>query len=211
MNLADFRKSYTSSTLDAAFMSKDPIEQFNQWLKQAIEAQLVEPNAMVLSTLDEGNKPSSRVVLLKHISEVGFVFFTNYLSKKASNISQNPNVSLNFWWADLERQVRIEGIVEKISELDSLTYFNSRPKESQLGAWTSQQSQKINSRQELENNYKILEDKYSEKSIPKPENWGGYVVIPFYFEFWQGRVGRLHDRICYQKKDLNWDIFRLSP
>ena len=192
-------------------IDKDPIAEFARWMKEVIDKKLPEPNVMVLSTVSEERKPSSRVLLLRGFDENGFEFFTNYHSKKGKDIDRNPNASMNFFWHDAEKQVRVEGVLEKISAEESDAYFKSRPRESQLGAWTSQQSESVGSRAELEKKYKETEDKFKGVDVPRPPHWGGYLLKPELIEFWQGRPGRLHDRIQYTLKNKKWLIERLAP
>lgn len=209
-NIASLRLNYKRASLSESDIATSPILQFKNWFAEALASKLDEPNAFVLSTV-KNNAPYSRVVLLKDITDVGFVFFTNYESKKGLQISQNNKVSINFLWHGLERQVRINGIAEKISEADSAIYFNSRPRQSQLGAIASKQSEIIPNRQYLENAFAELEKKYEGKIIPKPNNWGGYLIVPNQIEFWQGRESRLHDRLQYSLVNNSWVIDRLSP
>ncbi|TVQ85871.1 MAG: pyridoxamine 5'-phosphate oxidase [Bacteroidetes bacterium] len=211
--LHDFRKDYTRGGLNINDSSSDPFEQFNLWFKQAVAGGLNEPNAMIMSTATLKGKVSARTVLLKEVDQQGFIFYTNYNSQKASDLKENPYASLVFLWLELERQVRIEGKVEKISEVDSDTYFSSRPRESQLGAWASEQSKEIPSREVIIENYARLEKQYEGKSIPRPPFWGGYRLIPARIEFWQGRSSRLHDRILFHRNntDDKWEKVRLSP
>jgi len=210
--LANLREDYRAKTLDIVDVTKDPIEQFQIWFQEALDAAIKEPNAMTLATSVAG-KPSARIVLLKGFDKKGFLFYTNYNSKKGIEIAQNPNVALVFLWKDLERQVRIEGQIKKMSIQQSTDYFHSRPQGSQIGAWASPQSQVVANRNILENNYKQVQEKYKNKSIlPKPPHWGGYQVAPNLMEFWQGRSSRLHDRICYTlQADKKWSIERLAP
>jgi pyridoxamine 5'-phosphate oxidase len=209
-SFANIRKDYLKNTLDEKLINKDPLVQFHQWLSDAINSGIDEPNAMVLSTVSEKSFPSSRVVLLKDANEKGFVFFTNYNSRKGKHLLQNPNAALLFFWKELERQVRMEGSVMKISVQESDAYFYSRPLESQINAIISPQSEKITDRNFLERCRNELIA--SKKEIKRPEHWGGYVFQPKYYEFWQGREGRLHDRIIFcEGDDGNWKISRLAP
>ncbi len=209
--LQAIRVDYTKHSLSEHEVQKDPIEQFNIWFKEALNAEVSEVNAMNLATVDESGQPKSRIVLIKGVEDSGFVFFTNYESDKGKEIKFNPKVSLCFFWHELERQVRIDGIASKIDEKESSDYFQSRPLMSKIGAWTSNQSEVVDSREYLEEKFKELKDKYSDGDVPKPDYWGGYVVKPTAIEFWQGRASRLHDRIKYEKTDFGWDITRLSP
>ncbi len=207
------RQDYSSATLSEATVDADPIKQFETWFNQALESQQDEPNAMTLSTATHDGRPSGRIVLLKGFDKNGFAFYTNYLSRKGKEIAKNPVGALTFFWGSLERQVRIEGTIEKLSREQSETYFHSRPRKSQLGAVASPQSQEIASRDILEKKWNELEAEYGEdKEIPKPSFWGGYVLRPQLIEFWQGRSSRLHDRILYKKTDkTNWKKVRLAP
>lgn len=212
ISLADLRKDYKRSGLELADADLNPFKQFRKWFDQAREAQLPEPNAMTLATATSLGNPSARMVLLKDFDERGFVFYSNYESHKAQQLQENPWASLVFWWAELERQVRIDGRVEKVSDEESDTYFHSRPLLSQLGAWASHQSQVIDSREVLEQRLEELKGKFENQEIPRPQHWGGYRVIPTGIEFWQGRPSRLHDRLFYQlRDDGSWVIERLSP
>lgn len=209
-SIADLRINYLSNELLEKNVCSDPIEQFGIWFKDAKDSGIREPNAMVLSTI-RGNKPSSRVVLLKGYDDQGFTFFTNYLSDKGIQMAETPFVSLNFFWDILERQVRLEGTVEKLTEKDSDEYFWSRPRGSQIGAWVSNQSSVIESREVLEEKLKHYTDKFKDSEIiPRPPYWGGYLVRPDSMEFWQGRTSRLHDRLLYNREDKGWKISRLS-
>jgi pyridoxamine 5'-phosphate oxidase len=189
----------------------DPVMQFHKWFKQAIQSEIKEPNAMCLSTVSNDGKPDSRIVLLKGIEHHGFVFYTNYGSTKASHIEQNPHVHLNFAWLELERQIRISGIAHKLSDEENDAYFETRPFESKVGAIVSKQSSKLNSREELTDAMREALETYKNNAPLRPDNWGGYVVKPYAVEFWQGRPGRLHDRLLYELKDSHWNISRLSP
>lgn len=211
--LFDLRKNYTLGGLSLSRVSSDPLAQFNLWFEQALLAELPEPNAMTLATATAAGKVSSRVVLLKEIDNTGFVFYTNYNSRKAADLDSNPHAALSFLWLELERQVRIEGVVEKVSAVESDLYYNSRPRESQLGAWASDQSTEVDSREQLFERYKQLEETYEGKNIPRPPHWGGYRLVPDMTEFWQGRPGRMHDRIVYTRSAESglWEKKRLAP
>ena len=214
-DIADLRRNYIKSNLRRVDLDQDPFEQFRHWFSQALEADQLEPNAMVLGTTD-GIRPSARTVLLKAFDQRGFVFFTNYSSRKANDIAAQSLVSLLFPWYDLERQVIILGSAVKISTAESLAYFKSRPFESRIAAWVSQQSAVISSRSILENQWNQLQQRFANKDIPLPESWGGFRVLPVEFEFWQGRNRRLHDRFRYRQCNKNtdtlkWCIERLSP
>lgn len=209
--LADIRESYTKGGLTEQEAGVDPYGLFEKWLSQAIETINVDANAMVLSTVNSAGEPSSRVVLLKGMHEGGLVFYTNYRSHKAEDMNVNNSVALNFFWKELERQVRIGGRVEKAPEDLSDAYFNSRPEGSRIGAWTSPQSQVIPDRDFLETRRQKYTSMYDAGDIPRPEHWGGYVVYPSYMEFWQGRASRLHDRIRFEKQENTWSRSRLAP
>lgn len=210
-DIQQLREDYSRNSLDESDVHEDPIQQFKEWIDESIKAKLPEPNAMSLSTVDAENKPHSRIVLLKGIENGGFIFYTNYGSDKGKDMDGNPNVSLCFLWKELERQVRIDGIVRKISREESEEYFQSRPIKSQIGALASSQSSIIQNREELEKNFKSLTEEYSTGNVPMPENWGGYHVDPVAIEFWQGRRSRLHDRVKYIKLTESWTINRLAP
>ncbi len=210
--LENLRKDYRAEKLSETDVKSNPIEQFDHWFDEALKSGIYEPNAMTLATASTDGKPAARIVLLKGFNQDGFVFYTNYLSRKGKELAKNPVVALVFFWPELERQVRIEGTIEKVSKETSEKYFQSRPKESQIGALASPQSQVIEDRNLLEKNWKELEKKYADQEIPKPSFWGGYLVKPQVIEFWQGRSSRLHDRIVYRKADKNnWKIVRLAP
>ena len=210
-NLADLRQHYTKGGLEEHQIPDSPFTLFNEWFKQAGELGVLEPNAMVLSTVSADNKPSSRVVLLKGIEDAGFIFYTNYESRKGKELEYNPYISILFFWPEAERQIRIEGKVSKISTESSKEYFVSRPRESQLGAWASAQSSIIQGRHSIEESYQQCLAQYEGKDIPLPDFWGGYIIHPSSFEFWQGRPSRLHDRMKYTKEQDSWLIVRLSP
>ena len=211
MSIADLRKSYTLAGLRRADLAADPIQQFHSWLQQAIGAQLLEPTAMTLATAGKTGRSSARVVLLKGLDDRGFVFYTNYESRKARELLENSSASLVFYWAELERQVRVGGTASRISHDESERYFKSRPRGHQLGAWVSTQSEVIASRAVLEERLKEYERRYPD-AVPLPPFWGGYVVAPNEIEFWQGRPDRLHDRFRYtRQKDGLWLIERLAP
>jgi pyridoxamine 5'-phosphate oxidase len=199
------------SELSENSVDKNPFLQFNKWFDETLNTGISMPEAMVLTTANAKGASSTRTVLLKETNESGFVFFTNYSSRKAKEIGGNPQSSLLFYWKELERQVRIEGIIEKTSREKSEEYFSSRPRESQISAWVSEQSAKVPNREFLDRKFKELENKFNGKKIPLPDYWGGYRLVPNYFEYWQARENRLHDRICYKIKDEGWEIFRLAP
>jgi pyridoxamine 5'-phosphate oxidase len=213
LSLANLRENYTRGGLDERAVDPNPIVQFESWFQQALAADLPEPNAMTLATATRDGKPSARIVLLKEVSESGFVFYTNYMSRKGRDLEANPWAALIFYWADLERQVRIEGDVARLPRSQSESYFQSRPKGSRLGAWVSRQSRPVESRAQLEIRLKDLEARYFNSDfVPAPEFWGGYLVQPIVIEFWQGRPNRLHDRIEYRRKgESDWQIQRLAP
>lgn len=211
LNLFDLREDFLQKSLSKKDVLTDPIAQFEMWLNQALEAGVREPNAMNLATVGKDMRPSSRVVLLKQVRKEGFVFFTNYESKKAIQLDDNPNCALNFTWLDIERQVRVEGVAEKISSSESDAYFEVRPLNSRLGAWASPQSRVIPNRKFLEKVTADMNRKFEGKAVTRPENWGGYIVRPSLIEFWQGRESRLHDRIQYICIDGEWMLNRLAP
>ena len=212
-SIADLRQNYTLAGLAEANVDADPIKQFEVWFQQALDADLLEPNAMTLATATPDGKPTARIVLLKEVSDRGFVFYTNYESQKGQQLIANPYAALVFLWNKLERQVRIEGRVEQLSPQESTAYFHSRPKASQLGAWTSDQSRVIANRKILKQKLADLQTQYKDDvTIPRPEHWGGFRVIPNRIEFWQGRPSRLHDRLVYDLQDNgSWQLKRLSP
>jgi pyridoxamine 5'-phosphate oxidase len=207
--LANIRKEYLKGSISVDTMPENPLEALQTWVNQAIESEVEEPTAMNIATISSGKFPNSRVVLLKEINSEGLVFFTNYKSQKGQDIEANPNVAINFFWPELERQVRIHCVASKVSDLESDTYFYSRPKTSQLGAIVSAQSAEIGKDEDLES--KITEIIESNLEIKRPEHWGGYVLVPEYFEFWHGRASRIHDRVAYTKTISAWIKKRLSP
>ena len=211
MDLSEFRKEYSDRGLSRADLDGDPVVQFERWFQQATELGLYEPNAMTLATVDERGMPFQRTVLLKIFDGQGFVFFTNYSSRKAAQMAANPNVCLLFPWITLERQVIVQGRAEKISSAESLKYFVSRPRESQIGAWVSNQSEVITSRKFLMQKLSEIKEKFAHGEIPLPSFWGGFRVVPETVEFWQGGPARLHDRFLYSRAGEGWEINRLSP
>ena len=211
MRLADIRKDYTLKSLEIKDVSLDPLRQFKLWMDEAIDSEALEVNAMCLSTLGLDGFPNGRIVLLKEL-DYGFVFFTNYESEKGNELNSNPKASLTFFWAEIERQVRVIGEVAKISEEESDEYFFSRPFGSQIGAWASPQSREISGREVIEANQRVIEEKFTPTTMVRPPHWGGYRLVPHRMEFWQGRPSRLHDRICYTKEAKgDWKISRLAP
>jgi pyridoxamine-phosphate oxidase len=211
-DLENLREEYKTASLSESHSKADPIKQFDAWLTEAINAGMPEPNAMTLATATLNGIPSARIVLLKGFTDKGFMFYTNYLSRKGKEITRNPVCALTFFWAGMERQVRIEGTIEKLTKEQSEKYFHSRPKGSQIGAVVSPQSQEVADRDVLEKKWAETEAEFAEKEIPKPSFWGGYIVRPRMIEFWQGRPSRLHDRILYKKVDTkNWKKVRLAP
>jgi len=210
-DISKIRRSYSLKELSENLVSANPIAQFSTWMDEAISSNLIEPNAMILSTANKKGIPSARTVLLKGFDEKGFVFFTNYESAKAKDLEENAFASLLFLWLELERQVRITGKAEKVSREESEKYFISRPRDSQLGAWASKQSKVIPNRKILESQFEEMKKRFENQAIDLPPFWGGYIVIPQRIEFWQGRESRLHDRICYTLAEGRWKIERLSP
>lgn len=210
-HIQQIRIDYSKAQLNESSVEKYPIKQFEKWMHEAIKSEVPEVNAMTLATTGKDFKPTLRIVLLKEFTEKGFTFFTNYHSKKGNDMAQNPHVAVNFFWIEMQRQVRIEGVIEKISEKDSEEYFKTRPRESKLGAWVSEQSTVIKNRTVLEDKFAELNKKYPDNNVPRPPYWGGYLLKPNYIEFWQGRMSRLHDRIVYKQEGNNWIIQRLAP
>ena len=211
-DIQNLRQDYSAAVLTEKEIKQDPIKQFEKWFNEAVAAEVHEPNAMTLATATTNGHPSARIVLLKGFNNQGFNFYTNYLSRKGKEMAKNPLVSAVFFWPELERQVRIEGTIEKLSREQSEEYFKTRPKASQLGAVASPQSQEIEGRKILDEKMAQLEVEYADKDVPKPSHWGGYIIKPRLIEFWQGRRSRLHDRIVFKKIDnKNWKIVRLAP
>lgn len=211
MDLYNIRRDFSLKTLDESDALNNPIEMLQLWIDNAIEVKAVEPTAITVSTVSANGRPSSRVVLLKHLTNDGLEFFTNYESKKGIEIAENSYVAINFIWHELERQVRVEGIASKLSEEQSIAYYNMRPRSTRIGAWASPQSRVITDRAYLDNQVEKYTKEFEGKEIPKPIHWGGYIVKPDLFEFWQGRSSRLHDRIQYTKEHDVWKIERLAP
>jgi pyridoxamine 5'-phosphate oxidase len=210
-SIADIRKDYTLHSLNEAGAAADPIDQFAHWWNEVLNSEIIEPNAMTLATSTKDGKPSARIVLLKGFDEKGFVFYTNYKSHKGNELAENPHAALVFFWKEIERQVRIEGEIEKVTDEESDAYFLSRPEGSRIGAWASPQSSVIENRELLEINVEHYKEEFK-NSIPRPPHWGGYRVMPFKLEFWQGRNDRLHDRLQYTKTDEgSWKVERLAP
>lgn len=208
-NIIHDRKSYDKNSLEVEDLKAAPHEMLEFWLSEVKD--LHDYNAMVVSSVDASGQPHSRVVLLRGVNEKGLKFYTNYDSNKGLELEQNNKVALNFFWPSVERQVRVEGELHKLSEEESDAYFNSRPRESQIGAWVSPQSATIDSREVLNERFREFTDKFEGQSVPRPSNWGGYLIRPKYFEFWQGRPNRLHDRLSYSLFEENWSIGRMAP
>ncbi len=211
-SLADLRREYSKFSLDTTTVLADPIDQFQKWFDESLKAEVPEPNAMTLATVNDMGRPSSRIVLLKGIEAKKFIFFTNYLSKKGKELENNPACALTFFWPELERQIRIEGIADRVDAPTSDAYFKSRPRGSQIGAWASPQSSVISERKLLDERSEKMETKFKGlEQLPRPHQWGGFRIDPFLIEFWQGRTNRLHDRIQYTLIDGGWQIHRLAP
>ena len=212
VDVSSLRRAATGETLEREDLDNDPLRQFDDWMRQACDLDTPEPNAMSLATVDKNNRPSSRTVLLKYFDENGFVFFTNLSSNKATQIGDNENVALLFFWPDLGRQVSIRGCAEKVSSQEALRYFLTRPRGSQIGAWVSAQSSVISSRSLLEAKFAEIKQKFADKEVPIPSFWGGFRVVPQEIEFWQGRRNRLHDRFLYTRQSGDeWSVERLAP
>jgi pyridoxamine 5'-phosphate oxidase len=210
--IAAIRKEYTRASLDTRSVNKDPILQFGKWFDEVLTSKALEPNAMTLATISETGKPAARIVLLKGVANGQFYFYTNYQSQKGRELDQNPACALTFFWPELERQVRVSGMAQRATAEESDQYYQSRPRGSQIGAWASPQSVVIKDREILEARVRDLEEKFGkDKVLPRPKQWGGYAIVPFEIEFWQGRPSRLHDRILYTLLENEWTINRLAP
>ncbi|HHX32004.1 MAG TPA: pyridoxamine 5'-phosphate oxidase [Bacteroidales bacterium] len=210
-NLHKMRQEYAAGSLNETNMPQNPMEEFNVWLDFAINSGLTEPNAMTVATSTLDGKPSARVLLLKEVNDKGFVFFTNYLSRKGRELVVNPEVALVFDWHDIERQVRVEGRAEKLPEEESEAYFNERPEDAKIGAWASPQSKIVKDREELEKHLEEIEEQFEGMPVHRPSHWGGYLIRPSVIEFWQGRPSRMHDRLVYYKTEEGWTMHRLAP
>jgi pyridoxamine 5'-phosphate oxidase len=205
------RRDFANRPFSKSMSHDDPLQQYTTWFKEAIESEIVDPNAACLSTVNENGQPSSRIVYIKDIIEDGLVYYTNYNSQKSRNVLYNNNAALNLFWRELDRQIRVQGSVQKINEHLSDAYFASRPRPSQIGAWASAQSEGLENRKVLEQKIIFYLEKFAHKTIPRPPHWGGFCIKPDYFEFWQGRPSRLHDRIIYKRQGDLWEQVRLSP
>jgi pyridoxamine 5'-phosphate oxidase len=211
MFINTLRHDFSKQTLDVIDVNTNPILQFEKWFNEALEASVNEPNAMTVCTASKEGKPSARILLLRNFDEKGFVYYTNYKSRKGTEIAENPYCALVFFWPELERQVRVEGSIQKQTTEESDIYFNTRPKGSKLGAWTSEQSKVISSREVLNEEYEKISKKFPGDAVPRPPDWGGYLLKPATIEFWQGRPSRLHDRILFTRENNKWKIERLAP
>ena len=212
-DISKLRTQYEGELLDEKKVNPDPLEQFKEWFNEALDSEITEPNAMILATATKSGIPSLRTVLLKNVEQKGFVFYTNYKSRKGQEIEENPHVSVLFFWPQLQRQIRVAGILSKTDPAVSESYFKERPVESRISAWVSTQSHELSNKGELEENYHIFETKYKDKEIPYPPFWGGYCLLPYAYEFWQGQPNRMHDRIEYNQdsETRDWLIRRLAP
>ena len=211
MDIAGLRRSYARATLDESHLDADPLRQFERWFAEAVAADVLEPNAMTLATASRDGMPSARIVLLKGVDSQGFLFFTDYRSRKAAELAENPLAALTFLWKEIERQVRVTGAVGRVSEAESEAYFRSRPLGSRLGAWASHQSSVIANRGVLDDRLREVTARFGDGDVPLPNHWGGFRVVPDAIEFWQGRTDRLHDRLLYRRGDPGWSVVRLSP
>jgi len=209
--IAGLRRDYTLTELNESTVQENPFKQFSIWMEEAVKSNMLDASAMVLATAGKDNIPTARVVLLKAFDDEGFVFFTNYESRKGKSLIENPNASILFFWKEFERQIRVTGAVKKVSKEESKEYFNSRPFESRIAAWASEQSRIIPGRKLLEDKFDELKEKYKDGNVPLPPFWGGFKLVADSFEFWQGRENRLHDRICYLRENNKWNIARLAP
>jgi pyridoxamine 5'-phosphate oxidase len=209
--LNQIRHDFTSQALNEEMAGDNPLDFYAKWVEEAVGAQILDPKAMVISTVDADLKPSSRVVYVRGIDANGFKFYTNYDSDKGHDLLQNPHISVNIFWSELERQIRMQGVVSKLPEAESDAYFNGRPRASQIGAWASNQSGKIANRQELEEKVAYYTKKFEGQDVPRPPHWGGYYIAATRIEFWQGRPSRLHDRIVFEKQNNEWTKFRVAP
>ena len=209
--LNQIRHEFTSQALNEDAAGDNPIELYAKWLEEAVGSQILDPKAMVISTVSLDGKPSSRVVYNRGLTETGFKFYTNYHSRKGLDLVKNPNISVNVFWSEMERQIRMEGTVTKLTDEESDSYFKARPRDSQIGAWASAQSELVKDRSELQNLVADFTTKFKGQDVPRPQHWGGYFIEATYFEFWQGRPARLHDRIIFEKDGLSWKKYRVAP